>query len=219
MIVKCKECGNKIDRDTAFKIRLRDQNNYFCSESEYKNRLIRTQSVKCSFCGKTILKGAAYVLHKEGHNQYYCSEDEYISKCIFKEKREKLDTLFKQLIGEPIPYGTIRQKIGGWFEGNRIITLHEYIEYDFEYLQNALSLKQFANLSNKTAYLCAVIGNRILNYRMKTKPIIMQTNMSDEYVHEDRDIDEPKFIPITGNKKKKPKRIGFAELEEMYDGQ
>lgn len=36
MLVKCKCCGNKIERDIAFKIVINNKNNYYCSEIEYK---------------------------------------------------------------------------------------------------------------------------------------------------------------------------------------
>lgn len=35
MLVKCKICGNKIDRNTAYKVVVNDKNNYFCNEYEY----------------------------------------------------------------------------------------------------------------------------------------------------------------------------------------
>lgn len=35
MLVKCKICGNKIDRETAHKVVVNEKNNYYCSELEY----------------------------------------------------------------------------------------------------------------------------------------------------------------------------------------
>lgn len=35
MLVKCKICGNKIDRKCAFKVIVNEKNNYYCTEEEY----------------------------------------------------------------------------------------------------------------------------------------------------------------------------------------
>jgi YHS domain-containing protein len=37
MLVKCKICGNKIDRTIAYKVIINEKNNYYCSEDEYTN--------------------------------------------------------------------------------------------------------------------------------------------------------------------------------------
>lgn len=37
MLVKCKICGNKIERTEAYKIVINNKNNYYCNEMEYKN--------------------------------------------------------------------------------------------------------------------------------------------------------------------------------------
>ena len=35
MKVKCKSCGEKIERDTAYKVIIKDKNSYYCCEQEY----------------------------------------------------------------------------------------------------------------------------------------------------------------------------------------
>lgn len=35
ILVKCKICGNKVDRDVAYKIVIDRKNNYYCNENEY----------------------------------------------------------------------------------------------------------------------------------------------------------------------------------------
>jgi hypothetical protein len=37
MLVKCQGCGEKIDKDIAFKIVVKNVNRYYCTESEYLN--------------------------------------------------------------------------------------------------------------------------------------------------------------------------------------
>lgn len=36
MLVKCKICGNKVDRLQAYKVVVNGRNNYYCNETEYK---------------------------------------------------------------------------------------------------------------------------------------------------------------------------------------
>lgn len=37
LLVKCRICGNKIDKKEAYKVVINDKNHYYCSESEYEN--------------------------------------------------------------------------------------------------------------------------------------------------------------------------------------
>lgn len=44
MLVKCKGCKNKIDRDTAFKVVVKGKNNYYCNAKEYEEINIERES-------------------------------------------------------------------------------------------------------------------------------------------------------------------------------
>lgn len=37
MLVKCKSCGKKIERDIAYKIVIKGKNNYYCSQNEFES--------------------------------------------------------------------------------------------------------------------------------------------------------------------------------------
>lgn len=37
MLVKCRICGNKVERTEAYKVVVNNKNNYYCKESEYKD--------------------------------------------------------------------------------------------------------------------------------------------------------------------------------------
>lgn len=37
MLVKCQCCGNKVDRNEAFKVVVGERNTYYCNENEYKS--------------------------------------------------------------------------------------------------------------------------------------------------------------------------------------
>ena len=45
MRVKCKICGEKVDRDKAYKVVVKGKNNYYCNESEYKEWILK-QDIK-----------------------------------------------------------------------------------------------------------------------------------------------------------------------------
>ena len=51
MLVKCVHCGEKIDRDLAFKVRVGKVNKYYCTEMEYKTEV-----------GKKEVKDNVYIL-------------------------------------------------------------------------------------------------------------------------------------------------------------
>lgn len=44
MLVKCKGCGNKVDRKEAFKIVIKNKNHYYCSAVEYEQINIEKES-------------------------------------------------------------------------------------------------------------------------------------------------------------------------------
>jgi len=53
LLVKCKICSEKIDRDTAYKISVNNKNSYYCNEEEYDNMMLekesRTKVINLSF--------------------------------------------------------------------------------------------------------------------------------------------------------------------------
>lgn len=44
MLVTCKGCKKKIDRDTAFKVVIKDRNNFYCNANEYETINIEKES-------------------------------------------------------------------------------------------------------------------------------------------------------------------------------
>jgi len=43
VLVKCKICSQKVDRDDAYKVEVSGKNNYYCNENEYKNLIQQKQ--------------------------------------------------------------------------------------------------------------------------------------------------------------------------------
>jgi hypothetical protein len=44
MLVTCKGCKSKIDRDNAFKVVINNKNNYYCNAEEYNNLILEKES-------------------------------------------------------------------------------------------------------------------------------------------------------------------------------
>lgn len=42
-LVKCKICGNKIEKSVAYKIVINNKNNYYCNESEYRDWILNKE--------------------------------------------------------------------------------------------------------------------------------------------------------------------------------
>lgn len=49
MIVKCRICGRRLNRDSAYKIIKQDKNQYYCSSDEY-NQMLLEKSCKQNIC-------------------------------------------------------------------------------------------------------------------------------------------------------------------------
>lgn len=46
MLVKCRKCGNKIDRNNAFKVVVDNKNVYYCNEKEYEEHVKEKQKIE-----------------------------------------------------------------------------------------------------------------------------------------------------------------------------
>ena len=66
MLVKCRQCGTKIDRKTAFKVVVGGKNAYYCNEAEYQKTLhekeIKTITYDCinQIFGYKVLNSALF---------------------------------------------------------------------------------------------------------------------------------------------------------------
>lgn len=49
MLVKCRICGNKIERNDAYKVVVNGKNEYYCNEKEYQKRLKDTADKENTF--------------------------------------------------------------------------------------------------------------------------------------------------------------------------
>jgi hypothetical protein len=45
ILVKCKSCGSKIERDKAYKVIISDKNSYYCNQQEYETK-VRNKELK-----------------------------------------------------------------------------------------------------------------------------------------------------------------------------
>jgi Fe-S oxidoreductase len=44
MLVTCKMCKSKIDKQTAYKVLIKNKNNYYCNKNEYENMVFENES-------------------------------------------------------------------------------------------------------------------------------------------------------------------------------
>lgn len=71
MLVKCRSCSNKIERNDAYKVTINGKNEYYCNEKEYKQKLKQVENKDNTF--KMINEIFGY---------------EVINSAIFKELKE-----------------------------------------------------------------------------------------------------------------------------------
>lgn len=99
MLVKCKICNHKIDRDNSYKILLNGKNNYYCSEKEYNewlsNKKIKdnTYSLIYDIFGRKVTHTILYKEVDELSNVYTYSK-------IFAYLKENYDYLCKVMSKE-----------------------------------------------------------------------------------------------------------------------
>lgn len=97
MLVTCKKCKAKIDRDGAYKVIVKNKNNYYCSQSEYDNMVLENESrlkaIDLSFelIGNTtntaLLKELSEIAKVHSYQKikrYLESEFDYINKSMRK---------------------------------------------------------------------------------------------------------------------------------------
>lgn len=99
MLVKCKICGNKIQRADAYKVVVKDKNNYYCNESEYKNWILQKENKDNTYkliYGIFERKITNTILYKEIHElseiytyekilAYLKENEEYLCKVMKKD--------------------------------------------------------------------------------------------------------------------------------------
>lgn len=99
MLVKCRICGNKIDRDTAYKVRNKNVNEYYCSRDEYLEKLEKikvkdnTYEKLFDIFGRKITNTALFKEITELENvygyekiyQYLCENERYLTNVLSKD--------------------------------------------------------------------------------------------------------------------------------------
>ncbi|EXG87724.1 hypothetical protein K413DRAFT_4622 [Clostridium sp. ASBs410] len=99
MLVKCRICGNKIDRDTAYKVRNKNVNEYYCNQEEYLGKLekikIKDDTYEEIFnifgrkvTNTTLFKEISELESVYGYEktyQYLCENEKYLSNVLNKD--------------------------------------------------------------------------------------------------------------------------------------
>lgn len=99
MLVKCRLCGTKVDRNEAFKVVVGGKNTYYCNEAEYQNVLhdkeVKDNTYECinQIFGYKVLNSALFKeinllldVYSYKHILEYLTENkDYIAKVLEKD--------------------------------------------------------------------------------------------------------------------------------------
>lgn len=99
MLVKCRLCGTKVDRNEAFKVVVGGKNTYYCNEAEYQKvlheREVKDNTYECinQIFGYKVLNSALFKeinllleVYSYEHILVYLTENkEYITKVLEKD--------------------------------------------------------------------------------------------------------------------------------------
>lgn len=137
MLVSCKGCKKKIDRDSAFKVTVNNKNNYYCNEDEYNEIQIEKESrlkvINYTFeiIGKTTNTVLMKELNEIGKIHTYRKTLRYLEKNLI-DLNILMDRNFNSEYGKIKYFTTIlKNQIGDFVEKkNEEIELwnHEFID-------------------------------------------------------------------------------------------
>lgn len=153
MLVKCRKCGNKIDRTIAFKTVVGDKNAYYCNEKEWKQHLEEQKL-------------------KEERKQKAKEKKEFLNKKKEEEKilREKIYDNVKYIFGY-LPVNTaLYKEMNELFKAFEYKTILRYLEQEKDYLWDTMRTKEFTSEYGKIRYFSAILKNSIVDFENKYQP-------------------------------------------------
>lgn len=115
--------------------------------------------IKCKICGKNLDKMTAFCVPMKRQNSYYCSEKEYMDRQLYLTKVDKVNMIFKDLIGNSISYSNVKGFVQQYYEIDQIDRFIRYLEVNKDYLTVAANTNQFPSVYVKTKYLCAIVNS------------------------------------------------------------
>ncbi len=231
MLVKCRKCGNKIDRTIAFKIVVGGKNAYYCNEEEYKQcleeqklkaerkqqakekrELLNKKKEEEKILREKIYDNVKYVfgylpvntaLYKEMNELFKTFEYEIILRYLEQEKDYLWDTLrTKEFCSE---YAKIRYSL--YKEMNELFKTFEYeiilryLEQEKDYLWDTLRTKEFCSEYAKIRYFSAILKNSMADFESK-----YQLENPEPIKNYDEDFCEMKY-------RRKTKKRSLSEIE------
>lgn len=140
-MVKCRICGNKIERNDAYKVVVNDKNEYYCNEKEYRQKQIQkaykdnTYKIICEIFGYAITNST---LFKELNELSAKNSYEKIFSYICDNKQMLENSIDKYFSTEhtKIKYflAIIKNNIVGYvIDDEPYITSNEYEILDIKY--------------------------------------------------------------------------------------
>ena len=123
MLVKCRDCGNRIDKSSAFRVVVGDKNTYYCNEAEY-TEILKQRELKDNTYS-TINNIFGYVVtNTQIYKEISSLVEVYGYETVLDYLKENFDYLF-DVIHRPFKneYGKIR-----YFATILSNTLHDFQE-------------------------------------------------------------------------------------------
>lgn len=184
MLVKCRKCGNKIDRTIAFKVVVGSKNAYYCNEEEYKQHL-EEQKLKAE--RKQQAKEKRELLNKK-------KEEEKIF-------REKIYDNVKYVFGYLPVNTTLYKEMNELFKTFEYEIILRYLEQEKDYLWDTSRTKEFCSEYAKIRYFSAILKNSMADFESK-----YQLENPEPIKNYDEDFCEMKY-------RRKTKKRSLSEIE------
>ncbi len=186
MLVGCKFCKKKINRDFAY-VHVHETPKtkvkwYFCNEDEfnqYENK--KTKKVKCAYCGKEILPNEAYVIA----GKHYCNEEEYKEYINITNLKHKVSELLSSFMGNKVSYSIQNRVMADVFSNYDLHKLYSFLtvkKQDIERSMWKIIYNSDSPSYNAYRYLRAIIVNEIDNYKMPKQEVVSPVISQNEVI-------------------------------------
>lgn len=191
MLVKCRKCGNKIDRNDAFKVVVDNKNVYYCNEKEYEEHVKEKQKIERE----------RFIKKKEQQ--------------LLKQKKEK-EKIIRERIYDSITriFGYLPKNTALYKEMNELIVcfgyelIDDYLKEREDYLYDTIQNKNFESEYGKIRYFSAILKNTLVDFENKR-----QEKKEESAKVYDINVVKMKF-------KRKQKRKSLEEIENnIEDGE
>lgn len=125
--------------------------------------------VKCKGCNKKIERDMAYNNRVNTVNNYYCNEKEFLKTNKEKECRKRVFEIVDNVFGYKVINNVLKKDLSEICNSYTYALVYDFIYEKGDKIADILSGKDFASEYSKIKYFCAIIKNKIGDYK-NTKP-------------------------------------------------